>query len=130
MDWRELLIRFLFGPERDVALAIWQFVIPAAIGAWGILESKKQGDRANKLSERSTALAEEQAAIARKLFEEAEPLRGLARDRLMQLLLRGPRSLPDLSGLADRSNPFRRRFNVAQPTPSDVRPVLGRRIGP
>lgn len=122
----ELIIRFLFGPELDgVALAFWQFVIPALVGAAGLWQSKKQGDRASQLGGEQVALAREQAEIARKLFEQASPIRDQATDLLLERLRQGRRAMPDLTGLVDSANPFRSQFRMPVPPPPPQSPGTG-----
>lgn len=80
-----------------------------------VRQQASQGD----LEDAIALILGEQARRSEQLYTEQAPLRRGAQSVLLQQL-QNPLPLPDLSGLADVTNPFRRQFSFDLGAPAPV----------
>lgn len=110
----------LFGGEGKSLLD--RLLQAAGIGAGVSGIQSARGD-----SKRVDELRGEREALARQLFDESTPIRQRSNEVLLGRLNAGALPPPNLSGLQDTLNPFRRRFSFDLGTTAGAPPPPGPR---
>lgn len=88
--------------------------IPAALGVKAAMGSSKRRDE----------LLQEALARNRADYESGAPVRDAARTALLERLQGAGLQAPDLGGLRDNTNPFRRHFSASLPPMGQLSPPL------
>lgn len=90
----------------------------ALAAAGGMRDAGRNEGRRNEMMDESRGIAREQAEHGRQLLAEAAPMRQAANAAILAKMNAAPRPLPNIAGLQDTANPFRKKF------PGGVPPMM------